>query len=821
MQFVFQPLAWGFLLVLVPLLVHLINLLRHRRQQWAAMEFLMESYRKHRRWVWMKQLLLLISRMAAMAVLVAMLAQWVSGARWLSIFGQTITHHYVLVDDSMSMGDSVQGESAYQNGLRAVTNLLRSVADDTGSHQVTIIRYSRASLLGTSTEKVSEVDKGDAQAPPASSSASSSADILARTIPSNSDSLLDRLMTTMPVAMDVSPVPSLQTIAPLIRDATNEQSVVYLVSDFREKDWKQSQAIRTALEPIQRSGSQIQFIDCAPQQHANLSIVALQTDQEILATGVPVMVRVDVRNQGIAAVRNINLTMKLYEFDPTTVQPRSDRYASGNETQLPPVIFDSIAPGETVSRRVQVIFSKPGSHVVQAILPDDPLLEDNSFPAVLDVTEGQQLLLIDGDDSRRGSFYLSATLNPGSMARTGWKIRSESPSFLRDTDAGTLKAFAAIVMMNTRGLEARGIANLESFVRGGGGLAIWLGGNNLNDADLQRFNRDWYRDGNGLLPSKAIGIQELIRPADSAASPDMIAESHPIFAPLLGLSNSPFQFVRISKFVAMDRKLGKPSSSQLNADNTESASDPTKRSEATAAMGWQSIAKLRDGSPLIIDHSFGDGHVVTITTALDSQWTNWPQDPTFVVAMLKMVGYLASFRSVESSDIVGTPIQWQFSSREFLPEVDVLLGTSQKGATRLPLTANATVVKDPTLQLRVDSDLASQSEEQIRSMLSSGVTELWATTLQGNKQVKNVARHGPSVEGELKKIPAADLISNMRPIDVKYRLATAVAGNSALSGLTNRQGLLLALLLGLLMLEQFLAWSASYHIPRVARGVFE
>ena len=41
MQFLFQPLAWGFLLVLLPLLIHLINLLRHRRTHWAAMEFLL------------------------------------------------------------------------------------------------------------------------------------------------------------------------------------------------------------------------------------------------------------------------------------------------------------------------------------------------------------------------------------------------------------------------------------------------------------------------------------------------------------------------------------------------------------------------------------------------------------------------------------------------------------------------------------------------------------------------------------------------------------------------------------------------------------
>ena len=49
MQFLFQPLTWGFLLAAVPVLVHLINMLRHRKQSWAAMDFLMASYRKHRR----------------------------------------------------------------------------------------------------------------------------------------------------------------------------------------------------------------------------------------------------------------------------------------------------------------------------------------------------------------------------------------------------------------------------------------------------------------------------------------------------------------------------------------------------------------------------------------------------------------------------------------------------------------------------------------------------------------------------------------------------------------------------------------------------
>ncbi|MEM9587642.1 MAG: BatA domain-containing protein [Planctomycetota bacterium] len=48
-MFLYPALTIGFLFVAVPLLVHLINMLRHRRQRWAAMDFLFEADKKNRR----------------------------------------------------------------------------------------------------------------------------------------------------------------------------------------------------------------------------------------------------------------------------------------------------------------------------------------------------------------------------------------------------------------------------------------------------------------------------------------------------------------------------------------------------------------------------------------------------------------------------------------------------------------------------------------------------------------------------------------------------------------------------------------------------
>src|SRR3989339_719290 len=103
--FVHPLLLWGLLAVGVPVLIHLINMLRHRRVPWAAMEFLLVSQKKNRTWVLLKQLLLLLLRMTAIAVLVLAVAKPRLPSQWAGMFGTATTHHVVLLDDSYSMSD--------------------------------------------------------------------------------------------------------------------------------------------------------------------------------------------------------------------------------------------------------------------------------------------------------------------------------------------------------------------------------------------------------------------------------------------------------------------------------------------------------------------------------------------------------------------------------------------------------------------------------------------------------------------------------------------------------------------------------------------
>ena len=65
--FINAGLLSGLALIALPVIIHLINMLRHRRVPWAAMEFLLASQKKNRTWVRFKELLLLLLRMLAIA----------------------------------------------------------------------------------------------------------------------------------------------------------------------------------------------------------------------------------------------------------------------------------------------------------------------------------------------------------------------------------------------------------------------------------------------------------------------------------------------------------------------------------------------------------------------------------------------------------------------------------------------------------------------------------------------------------------------------------------------------------------------------------
>ena len=765
MQFVHQPLTWGFLLALLPLLIHLINLVRRRRVKWAAMDFLRQSYKKHRTWIWLKQFLLLMARMAVVALAVAMLAQWVTQQQWFALLGVTATHHYIVMDDSYSMADRTGGTTAFDQAQQALGFIATNAASQETRQKVTLIRFSQADVVSPEESVVSVADLNG--------------EIVDASFSLRFEELRRGLEVTQ---LAVGPQSALRLVRQLVAADDEENDVVYLLSDFRERDWASPSELKQQLDGINGAGAEIHFVNCMTTQQSNLAIVDIQPANETRAAGVPLFVNVRVRNYGRQAESKVPLRVRTLYYDPQVASSSEPGELLPKEDEPPSVLIDEIPPGQTVTARTQVFFPQPGPHVVEAQLPEDPVATDNRRWCVVDLVENESVLIVEGPTSDQGTYYMRTALAPGQRTKTGIAPAAETPIFLAQTTAESLGQFRAIYLLNVDRLDARAVHNLEAFVRQGGGLGIFLG----DDIDAQFYNEQLYRDGEGLFPVPLERDERL--PAEVLENvPDFEVENHPIFSVFLGQDNPFIQWVTIERYIQLRQ-------------NWEEETGTTA----------QVIARLRNRQPLAVEKPFGAGRVVTFLTTLTPNWNNWAQDPSFVVTLLRMHAYLAATAQVDGTHLVGAPLEMRMDADKFLGEVVFVT----PGREDIPLTIERGAVKPEPDSPDLVAGLGRPPSTHETSR--SGIYEAWTRSIAGQTNVRRFALNVDGNEGDLARATSQTMAARLSPLKIQFREANQYAFETSGQAGANRSLLLMCLLIALLLGEQLLSYLTSYHPARSA-----
>jgi len=261
-----HPFYWGMWFIAAPLLIHLINMLRHQRVQWAAMEFLLVSQKKHRTWVILKQLLLLLLRMAVIALVVLALAQPLLPDRWGSFLAVQPTHHIVLLDDSYSMSENLGSLTAFDQAKKAVSRLGESITRPREPQTFTLLRLSRSGGRYGGTRPDFQKETVDADF----------AKRLANT--------LESIAVSQTAA---EPLPALEAIQQLLGENSGERRIVYLLSDFRTRQWDKPDELKKRLAQLDENHSEIRLIDCVEESgRPNLAITSLDPEEGIRAAGV-------------------------------------------------------------------------------------------------------------------------------------------------------------------------------------------------------------------------------------------------------------------------------------------------------------------------------------------------------------------------------------------------------------------------------------------------------------------------------------------------------------------------------------------------------
>ena len=771
MQFTYQALTWGFLIALIPLLIHLINMMRHRRIKWAAMEFLLQSYRKHRKWVWLKQLLLLLMRMLAVALVVAMLAQWDPSSQLFSRFGGQVTHHYILLDDSYSMADRSGGKSVFENATGVITQI-GNQARQLRQQRITLIRFSQALGASQSDAATDQVDQV--------------ADLSASFVDKDFNLLLEEKRSMMQVSqLTAGPEAALELVQQLVADNHDEKCVVYVLSDFRENEWESPKQIRQVLRELQDAEAEIQLVRCSENRHQNLGISYLNPADETRAAGVPLFVNIGIKNHGTEPARRVALKVRTIYHDPAALQSGALSELAGETDELPTIMLDQIAPGETINYRAQVYFPQAGEHVVEARLPDDAVAADNRRWSVIDFPEGERVLVIDGSPGSSNQYYLTSAFKPSQQAVTGIEPEIQPIQFLRDSSPEALSQYSAIYLLDVSRMDTRAVEHLEAFARSGGGVTFFLG----DQIDVSFYNKQLYREGEGILPLSLAG-KALLNPPLEENTPDIEVTRHPIFDFFLGERNTLIRRVRIEQFM-------QPRDSW------------TPGTESTTRI----VSRLHNQLPLAVEQRFGDGRVVCFLTTLGPEWNSWARDPSFVVMLLKLHSYLTSVTRTLDTRLVGAPLDVQLPMEEFQESVKFLLPAEDQ-QQRAEQQRKASKPETDSALLVASLGRPTPETQRPRETGRSGIYDVLATTVDGTLQSRRYALNVDPAEGDMAMVTDQVLLDQLDPVQLDI-LDMDDFNGSAVQHAGGTTGFwLMWLLIAILIVEQLLAYWTSYHPGR-------
>ncbi|HVT29950.1 MAG TPA: BatA domain-containing protein [Lacipirellulaceae bacterium] len=757
MSFLFPTLLTiGLPLIGVPILIHLINLRRQQRIRWAAMQFLLESQKRNRRWILFKQLLLLATRMAVVAILVLMLAHLMLRNQWLSLLGRGTTHHIVLLDDSYSMSDHWNDTSALAEGKRAVEAIVDQAAQQPDRQLITLLRFSEAAQL----------------------SAGAQPKVFAEPVNDAFRSKLESLLAGLePSQTDVGPADALKAIPRLPLAAGDQTLILYLVSDYRARQFDSATEIRKLLADLKEKEhvAQIHLVRCVREARPNLAITSLKPASGVRAAGVDMWMNVTVANYGDAPARGV------------AVQLEQDGDA------VPGLVLDDIPPHDQITHRFLVQFAGIGGHSLTASLGADAVAVDNRRYFACDLPAARPVLIIDGSKDGVGGHQLSLALAPGGNTRTGWQPHVEPPSFL--ADATRLNQQAAVCLLDVPRLADDELQALESYVRSGGGVAFFLG----PETERKYYNDRLYDAGRGIFPAPLKLPTQLM---DRGNTPDVQVSQHPLFHVFAGERNSFLPLLMVNYYYALE-------------DNWRPPNDGSV----------QVIARLRNNEPLVIEKQIGQGRVVAQLTKLSSgdtplgKWTNWSVNPVFPVLANELASHLAASREVDPLYNIGDNLTVTVDERKYDPHVRFILPAStasadaKSGRTR---TARRALTRPEVV---VDATASGDHlTAKLEHVAKSGIYDAELQPTNGPIEHRMFAVNVPNGEGDLAISAKPSIAKQLAGVDYQTHDANDMLLSAhQMAGFQMTDALLVALIV-MLLIEQLLAYMASYHIAPLRGG---
>ena len=670
--FVHPALAFGTLLASVPLIIHLLNRQRYRPIQWAALQFVIAAYKKTRRRVQLENLLLLLLRMAAVALFaLAVSRPFTSSDSPLSNLTESRRDVVMVLDGSASTGYRADVESVFEREVARARQIFQEDLDAARGDRVRLILAGGYPRL------------------------------LSWTGPDKAAALLDTMTTPTDEPLDLEA--ALAEVCELAKEdaAGTGQSLleVRILTDLQrrsfvpsasedataasESDEAETTSLSDQLDQLEELGVRVFVEDLGPADSTppNLGVASITPLSPVLGPGIPFEISVEVRNYGTRAKSGLRVVVEV------------------DGERRPNKLIDVPARG-TAQAIFPMSFRTAGSHVVRATIEADRLALDDTLVEIIEVPAAVKVLGVNGapnpDDIERDELgLLSAVLEPvRDDSSPAWMSTSPFEMYMvRSGDLADpnteLFDYDVIWLANVQSLPTSAVERLEKRVAAGATLVVSLGDN----VNAQTYNTRLFRaDGSGLMPAELGRLVSVATQRGNYYRVKSFDTEHPVLSFFAEESwRSLFTEVPVYQFMA---------------------SKPLENAKILATLD-------DDGaSPLMLERTYDRGRVVLWTTTIDPAWTMLPEIPrTLVPFVHELLRYAGSAdlppRNVTPGDsLVGevstSPRQLEVVPPDGTPRV--LDGTAEAIAPnrwRLPAVPGKDTERAGLYRVRTDAESLS------------------------------------------------------------------------------------------------------------------
>lgn len=586
--FVNPALLAGVGLAGVPILIHLLNRQRHRPMPWAAMKFVLAAYRKTRRRVQLENLLLLLLRVAGVALLAMAVARpFASSEGALAPLTEKRRDLVLLIDGSASTGYRKDVESVFERITSRAGVILGDLDGARGDRVNLIFSGSQPRALGWQ-----DPEKARSLLSTLDSPTDEPLDLTAA-LGAVRELAVEEAGGAGPAGIEVRLLTDLQR-----NNFSALEGTLVEAPEGGEDQPEEQPLIVEHLDSLEELGVRVLVEDLGPNEDrpANLSVASVQPVERIWGPGARVEIGVRIENHGLTARPAERVSLAV----------------DGNKLPIQRVDVAGEGSAEAI---FTVQFDEPGAHSLVAELDGDHLSIDDRRASVVMVPPAVRILAVNGAPSERieedeMAFFLLA-LDP--LVTDGLQVEDGPAPFEYSEITGDsllsdeldLRAYDVIVLANVAVIPDSFIPKLEERVAAGAALVVAMGD---RIADLDTQNRKLFRaDGSGLLPAELVARTSTTRREDYWRVAEFDTE-HPAFA-------------------FFSDEIWQPLLTEVPVKTFVSAR-PLDDAQVLARMDD------RDGSPLLVERTYDQGRVFLFTTTLSPRWSDIARSPRTLVPLV-------------------------------------------------------------------------------------------------------------------------------------------------------------------------------------------